>query len=79
VIADSPRYPKAEVITADFVYIRLHGPRVMFASKYTKEELKELAQKIKKWQKQGKDVFVYFNNDFAGYAIENAKELLKMC
>jgi len=77
VIADSPSYPKAEVVTADFVYVRLHGSKVLFASKYTKEELKDLAQKIKKWLKTT-DVYVYFNNDFHGYAIENAKELLKL-
>jgi len=76
VIADSPYYPKAEVITADFVYIRMHGSKVLFASKYTDKELKELAQKIKKWLKQNLDVYCYFNNDFYGYAIENAKTLL---
>lgn len=74
VIADSPRYPKAEVITADFVYIRMHGSKVLFASKYTNEELKVLSQKIKKWQ-ENTDVYVYFNNDTYGYAIENAKIL----
>lgn len=78
VIADSPRYPKAEVVTADFIYIRMHGSKILFASKYTKEELKDLAQKIKKWLKTA-DVYVYFNNDAYGYAIENAKELLKLC
>ncbi len=77
VIADSSRYPKAEVITADFVYIRMHGPAELFASKYPNDVLKELAQKIKKWQKEKRDIFVYFNNDFYGYAIENAKTLLK--
>jgi uncharacterized protein YecE (DUF72 family) len=78
VIADSPRYPKAEVITADFAYIRMHGSKVLFASKYTFEELKDLAEKIKKWLKKA-DVYCYFNNDFHGYAIENARELLKLC
>jgi len=78
VIADSPRYPRVDIITADFVYIRLHGSKLMFSSKYTKKELSSLTQKIKKWLKQGKDVFVYFNNDFRGYAVENAKELLKL-
>ena len=78
VIANSPSYPKAEEVTANFVYIRMHGPQILFASKYTKKELSSLAQKIKKWLKQDKDVFVYFNNDFQGYAIENAKELLKL-
>lgn len=78
VIADSPRYPRVDVITADFVYIRMHGSKIMFSSKYTKKELNSLAQKIKKWLKKT-DVYVYFNNDAYGYAIENARELLKLC
>ncbi len=78
VIADSPSYPKAEVVTADFVYLRMHGSKVLFTSNYTKKELQDLAQKIKKWRKIA-DVYVYFNNDAMGYAIENAKELLKLC
>ena len=86
VIADSPNYPKAEVVTADFVYIRMHGSKVLFSSKYTKKELSSLTQKIKKWltcpepgRRKTCDVYVYFNNDAMGYAIENAKELLKLC
>jgi uncharacterized protein YecE (DUF72 family) len=75
VIADSSRYPRADVVTSDFVYIRMHGPGALFSSKYSKEQLKNLAQKIKKWLKTC-DIFVYFNNDFHGFAIENAKELL---
>ena len=78
VIADSPSYPKTEEVTADFVYIRMHGSKVMFSSNYTKKELQDLAQKIKKWLKTG-NVYVYFNNDAYGYAIENAKELIKLC
>jgi uncharacterized protein YecE (DUF72 family) len=75
VIADSPRYPKAEEVTADFVYIRMHGSKVLFGSKYTKKELSSLAQKIKNWLKQKLDVYCYFNNDAMGYAVENAKTL----
>ena len=78
VMADSPRYPKAGVKTSDFTYIRMHGSRVLFSSKYTDKELKELARKIKKWLKAG-DVYVYFNNDAHGYAIENAQRILKLC
>ena len=76
VISDSSRYPKAEIITANFVYIRMHGPGSLFSSKYTSEELKILAQKIKGWLKEGLDVYTYFNNDFKGYAVQNAEELL---
>ena len=79
VIADSPSFPKREVVTADFVYLREHGSQILFASKYTKEELKKLAGKIKKWLRVGKDVYVYFNNDAQGYAAANAKELIKFC
>ena len=78
VIADSSCYPKSETTTADFVYIRMHGPGALFASKYSKQDLKKLAQKIAEYKKQGKDVFVYFNNDFYGYAIDNAKELMNL-
>ncbi len=78
VIADSPNYPKAEVVTANFTYIRMHGSRALFSSKYTHEELKTLAQKIKIWLKKGVDTYVYFNNDFHGYAIRDAKELLNL-
>lgn len=75
VIADSPSFPKSEQITADFVYIRMHGSKVLFSSKYFKKELRSLALKIKKWHKQGKDIFVYFNNDAFAHAIKNTKEL----
>ncbi len=78
VIADSPRYPRADEVTADFIYIRMHGSQTMFSSKYTKKELSLLAEKIKKWQREGLDIYCYFNNDFHGYAIENARELLKL-
>jgi len=78
VIADSSSYPKAEVVTANFVYIRMHGSKVLFTSNYTKRELKDLAQKIKKWLKTS-NVYIYFNNDAYGYATENAKELIKFC
>ena len=79
VIADSPFYPKSEVVTADFVYLRMHGSKIMFSSSYTKEELIILAEKIKEWLKNGLDVYCYFNNDAMGYAVENAKELIKFC
>lgn len=78
VITDSPSFPRAEKITADFVYIRMHGSKALFSSKYSHKELKALAKKIKKWQKQNRDIFVYFNNDAQGFAIENAKTLLAL-
>ena len=74
-LADSKKWPFKEEITADFVYLRLHGPGSLYASDYSSQQLKNWAKKIKKWQKQKKDVFVYFNNDFKGYAVKNARTL----
>jgi len=78
VIADSPYYPKIEKITANFVYLRFHGGRVLYGSEYSKKELTEWAKKIKKWLRRGLDVYVYFNNDANAYAVKNARELVKL-
>jgi len=73
--ADTPNYPYQEEITSDYIYLRLHGRKILYASKYTTRELKEFAKKIKKWNKE---TYVYFDNDAYGYAIENAMELKKL-
>jgi uncharacterized protein YecE (DUF72 family) len=79
VMAHSDRYPLApNEATADFVYIRLHGPGQMFASTYSLKELASWARTIRLWAKKGKTVFVYFNNDFHAGAVENAKALSAM-
>lgn len=63
-------------ITSNSVYIRLHGPDGKYKGKYDKEYLKKWAEKIKNWGKDGKEVYLYFNNDQSGYAPQNAMELL---
>ncbi|AEH45862.1 protein of unknown function DUF72 [Thermodesulfatator indicus DSM 15286] len=71
------RYPSlVEVLTADFVYLRLHGSRVLYRSCYTEGELVSWAEKLKAWGKPG---YIYFDNDSLGWAVPNAlrlKELL---
>lgn len=72
------RYPYREAVTADFIYIRLHGSEKLYASDYTEEALQTWAQKIKEWNK---NTYVYFDNDFEGYAPRNAgrlKEILEL-
>ena len=66
-----------EEVTGDFLYIRLHGPEKLYASCYTHEQLLYWKNKILKYNK---DTFIYFDNDFHGYAPQNAlylKELFK--
>lgn len=78
VAADSSRYPGVKEITADFAYIRLHGPEKLFASSYSEKELNQWSKYIKSISKKVKRVYVYFNNDFHAYAIDNAKQLNKL-
>lgn len=74
-IADSPKYPRKEMLTTDFTYIRFHGRSELFASRYSEEELSAEVKKIARYLKKGIEVFVYFNNDARGYAVENARML----
>lgn len=61
--------------TAQFVYVRLHGPQRGYTGSYTQEQLAHWATTISAWLAAGKDVWVYFNNDIGGHAVHNAREL----
>ena len=51
VIADTAgKWPYAEDVTADFVYLRLHGDEVLYASGYSASALDQWAQKLKFWR-----------------------------
>lgn len=65
-------------LTADFVYIRLHGPNGPYEGKYDTQTLSGWARAISAWSSQGKEVFCYFDNDQDGYAALNALELKQM-
>lgn len=70
--ASSPRWPDVDVATANFVYVRMHGGSALYSSCYTDDELKKCAAGLRPHLRAGRDVFVYFNNDAHGYAVENA-------
>lgn len=65
-------------ITADFTYIRLHGPGNKYQGDYSRDTLQRWAERIDSWRKKLKHVFVYFDNDQAGFAPKNAIELKRM-
>jgi uncharacterized protein YecE (DUF72 family) len=56
----------------------MHGGKTLYGSNYTEEKLITWVKKIKKWLRQNRDVYVYFNNDARGYAPKNAQKLKKM-
>lgn len=78
-LIDSPDWPITEEVTGNFVYIRMHGSKVLYSSNYSKKELKQLAGRIKGYLGRNLDVYCYFNNDASGFAVKNAKGLLRLC
>lgn len=76
VIAQSSRYPQAPLDAATgFVYLRFHGPERLFGSSYSEAQLRTWAARVRGWLSTGRDVYAYFNNDFQGYALDNARTL----
>jgi uncharacterized protein YecE (DUF72 family) len=65
-------------VTADFVYIRLHGPGDAYRGQYEQRALAGWAGAVSAWARQGKRVFCYFDNDEAGYAAQDAMRLQQM-
>ena len=80
VVADTAgTWPYLEDVTADFVYVRLHGDSELYVSGYSDEALDAWAERIRGWQVgdsartehtiappapvQPREVFVYFDND----------------
>lgn len=79
VIADTAgKWTLSEEVTASFVYVRLHGSRVLYGSQYTDEELATWATRVRAWSSAGRDVYVYFDNDRHAYAPHDALTLARM-
>lgn len=73
VVADvASKFPTAEDVTADWIYIRLHGSRKLYSSGYSPREIQAWAKKVRAWhkglakpaprRKTGRDVFLFFDN-----------------
>jgi uncharacterized protein YecE (DUF72 family) len=71
-LGDAPDFPMWREVTADFVYVRLHGHTRKYASSYSAASLQRWAAQANAWAGEGRDVFVYFDNDAEGHAVRNA-------
>lgn len=77
-IHDHQDAPSPLVVTGKFAYVRFHGTLGGYAGRYHERALSDWAYRLKAWQEEGVEAFCYFNNDWRGYAVENAKELHEM-
>ncbi|MBU6462300.1 MAG: DUF72 domain-containing protein [Bradyrhizobium sp.] len=64
--------------TADFIYIRGHGPGGRYKGHYSDEALSDWATRIRGWKRRGYDVYVYFDNDQKSAAPADALKLKRL-
>lgn len=76
---DSPQSELAGWVTSNIAYIRLHGRKQWYEYNYPIHELREIAALARRMATLGaKQIYIFFNNDFAGYAPQNAMTLAEM-
>ena len=60
-------------VTAGWVYLRFHG--VDYSHDYSAQALSNVSAWLGDCLERGLDVYAYFNNDYHGYAVYNARDL----
>ncbi len=75
VSVSSTEIPPDRTVTADFVYVRFHGLEGGYGHDYDSSELEPWARFLRAVGEEGRDGFVYFNNDARARAPKNALEL----
>lgn len=66
-------------ITAEFTYLRFHGPgTAKYSGSYSQRDLQQWARRLDNWRKGLSAIYVYFNNDVGGWAVRNATELKRL-
>ena len=79
-VMSGARLPCVLRATTSFVYVRMHGPdhEHLYGGSYSDADLSWWADRIRDWDRDGRDVYVYFNNDGGGNAVRNAWTLRAM-
>lgn len=76
---DFPSIRKLDWVTAPVAYIRLHGRTQWYDNSYSVTELQEIQHHITVLREKGANtVYIFFNNDYNGYAPRNALTLKRL-
>lgn len=75
VITDITGEPSPQVLTADYTYVRLHGPETAYEGRYPDDALDRWAETVSGWLGDGIDVYCYFDNDDKAQAPQDAQRL----
>ncbi len=77
-LADTPRRRQPLWRTADWGFVRFHEGKGRDAPGYERAALRRWVDRIADTWSRSSDVYVYFNNDTAGYAIRDAVEFAEL-
>jgi uncharacterized protein YecE (DUF72 family) len=77
-ISDHHHAPAPWEVTADFAYLRGHGPGGRYHGSYPDAALADRARGIEAWRAKGLDVYAYFDNDIKCAAPADALALKAM-
>jgi uncharacterized protein YecE (DUF72 family) len=72
------KHPDFTDVTADFIYVRLHGGEVLYTSGYGEASLRAWKRRIVRWSQGKRDVYVYFDNDAKVHAPFDAQRLREL-
>ena len=78
VVADTAgRFTWVDEVTAELVYVRLHGDQELYVSGYTDQGIDWWAERVRGWAETAgvRDVQVYFDNDAHAHAPYDARRL----
>jgi uncharacterized protein YecE (DUF72 family) len=75
--SDSASWGRTTELTADFAYVRLHGPGRLYDSSYSSDQLDFWADLMGGWSHDGIDVYAYFDNDGEARAPHDALALIE--
>jgi uncharacterized protein YecE (DUF72 family) len=74
-LSDHADAPAPWLVTASFVYVRGHGPTGRYRDHYPADTLKDWARHIRRWHREGRDVWCFFDNDMKSAAPADAATL----
>jgi uncharacterized protein YecE (DUF72 family) len=77
-LSDHHDAPAPWQVTANHVYVRGHGPSGRYKGHYTDRTLRAWARKVRKWKRQRRTVYVYFDNDQKSAAPLDARKLMQL-
>jgi len=76
---DSPDMHFIGWLTSKIAYIRLHGRSAWYDHNYSKRELRDIVERVRRLEEQGaQEIYIFFNNDSQAYAPRNALTLMEL-